>query len=791
MSKRPEAGGVKESIATYTDIDSLVQKFKEYSPNREVGRIRKAYKFAEEKHAGQKRESGDPYFSHPVAVAKLLIDHEYDESSIVTALLHDTIEDCEDVSSELIKKEFGDEIAMLVQSVTNVSKKTKIPGFKLWLEKRKFPTAPVSGDFQNIVKLLYDSAKDGRAVAVKLADRVHNMATIRACNTEKRERVALETMTVYAPLARSLGMQYWCSQLEDLAFRILYPEERGKIRRLYAKERGKRSNRSDSYKVATRIAKELKKLLESHHFDFIVQDRVKEYYSAYRKMEAQKITEDYHNYLFDVYGYRVIINSKAHLAGDGKEQRCRREEALGEVYRALCVVHAKWRAVPGRFKDYISSPKINGYQSIHTTVAIENLGNAEIQIRTDEMHREAEYGSAAHWTYRQRLSPNSDVRTISKRWLEDIGREIIEDVKKSEEHLTKQIADTIVCFNEKGRTVSLPKGSTALDFAYLNDPEASDYASSARIDKEDKSLGTVLKHGQLVSIKTSNKRRMVTDKWLSMVNSEDTKEMILRDLGMQKLAATFGKEYKPTPTLLDNAAKRLEFSCSQNMLISLGKSIVKETAKNNDATKPFGDDAMGKPFRYLTAQEVLKEAFPEEYKRRKMKLQNTKVAENVTLDGGEHPEIARCCMPIPGEMVVGLQINGGGGSLHAVDCTELGKELSDSVKWIDVSWEGKTFAFLAGFIVKVKNSVGALGKICEAVGKQSTNISDVIFLTRDYSFFDIFFEVQVIDRWHLANIMDAVASEDHVISVVRCRNIDTIKGKHRLECSSDPHHAMH
>lgn len=778
-------GSVNEDRATYTDIDSLIQKFRDYSPHIDTARIRKAYRFAEEKHAHQRRESGDPYFTHPVAVAELLLDHKYDESSIVTALLHDTIEDCENVDTALIKKEFGDDIAMLVQSVTNVSQKTRNPGFKLWLKNRKLPGGPVSEDFQHIVTLLYHSAKDGRAVAVKLADRVHNMATIRACNTDKRNRVALETMTVYAPLARSLGMQYWCNQLEDLAFRILYPEERGKIRRLYAKERGKKSNRSSTYKVVTRIADDLEEVLTSHDFDFTIEDRVKEFYSAYRKMEEQRITEDYQDYLFDVYGYRVIIHSHAHSATDKKEQQRRRDAALAEVYRALCVVHGKWRSVPGRFKDYISNPKINGYRSIHTTVAMEDLGNAEIQIRTDEMHRQAEYGSAAHWTYRQKLFDNSDMQTISNQWLEDIGVEIIEDVKKSEEHLTKQIADTIICFNEKGRTISLPKGSTALDFAYFNDPTRSDYARSAHIDKQSQSLGTILKHGQLVRIKTSKSRRMVTDKWLGMVNSKKTKQMILQDLAMQKLETTFGKKHKPTPALLNKAARGLKFSSSQDMLICLGQSIVKETAKGDDAIYQLKDCVMGDMLRPLTTHDILKKALPEEHKKRKMKLRKAEIAMDITLDGGQHPEIARCCMPIPGEMVVGLQENGGGSSLHAVDCTELGKEQSESIKWIDVSWEGKTDAFLAGFFVSVKNSVGALGKICEAIGRQNTNISDLIFMNRDYSVFVIFFEVQVLDRSHLANIMDMVENEDDVISVVRCRNIDAVKGKHRVECSSD------
>ena len=774
----------------YTDAETLIRRIAEYEPGCDKDLVRRAYRFAEAKHSGQTRDSGDPYFSHPVAVAELLIDHKYGEHYVVTALLHDTIEDCDDVDRELIESEFGSDIAGLVQSVTNVSKGTQKPGFDLWLKNGGPPSIPVAKDFRDIVRILYDSAKDGRAMAVKLADRLHNMKTIHSCSPDKQKRIAIETLTVYAPLARSLGMHYWRKELENKAFKVLMPEKWKEMRRLYATVRGPKSERSVSYVTARRIEEDLRALMSRHNFDVTIKSRVKEPYSVWRKMEEHRITDGYQDWLLDVYGYQVIVNSNAPSAEDGEEENRAKAEAAAEVYRALCVIHSKWKAVPGRFKDYISSPKLNGYRSIHTTVAIEGSGNAEIQIRTDEMHREAEYGTAIHWVYRQQLPRNTWAREISDKWKEDLKNDLIKDVEKCEEHFKKQIEDSIICFNEKGHTVRLPKGSTAIDFAYLDDSKTGAHAGLVKIDAEFKDLGTALKHGQLVQIRKHN-HRTVTPIWLNMTRSEDVRQMILHDLGMQELETEFGAEHQPTEELLDKAAVGLKFSDSEEMVSWLGSCVFDQQLDADPAqvSQPSLNPVparAGKPARKpITARQILQHALPEEHKRRETELRNSTMAMDIEMDGGKNPEIARCCMPLPGEMVVGLLDSSGDASLHAVDCPELSNESAASMKWSDVSWRGGTGTFLAGFIVQVTNSVGALGKLCEAVGRQNTNISDMIFLTRSYSAFDIFFEVQVRNREHLANIMVAVSGEQFAKSVVRCRNLDAVKGRHRVTCSSD------
>ncbi|MCY4195640.1 MAG: HD domain-containing protein [Rhodobacteraceae bacterium] len=784
-----------ESSPPFADAGTLIRRVAEYQPDCDRDLIAKAYRFAETKHAGQTRDSGEPYFSHPVGVAEILIEHHYSDEFIITALLHDTIEDCADVDVALIRTEFGSEIASLVQSVTKVSTDTKKPGFDLWLRTDEPPSNPVKKDFRDIVRILYASARDGRAVAVKLADRLHNMKTIHSCAPEKQRRIAIETLTIYAPLARSLGMHYWRKELENKAFKTLLPDQWSEMRRLYARVRGPKSGRSLSYLTAHRIEEDLRTLMSRHGFDTTIKARVKEPYSVWRKMEEQSITEGHQDWLLDAYGYQVIIRSHADEAKTEKKLRKCREKALAEVYRALCVVHGKWKTVPGRFKDYISSPKANGYRSIHTTVAIEGTGHAEVQIRTDEMHQEAEHGLAAHWTYRHHFPANSKTRAIPEKWMQDIQHDLIEDVVKCEEHIKKQIEDSIVCFNERGNTVRLPIGATALDMAYLDPTGAGGYAGRAKIDLEIKNLSTELKHGQLVQIRKHHQMRV--DKiWLNMTNSEEVRRRILHDLAMQELEAEFGPEHPVTQDVLAKAAAAMQFRDVEEMVERLGESLFGQQIPVIGSPGHLEQEHVDhlapayQPYPGVTANDILRHALPEEHKIRKLELRRRTTATDIEIDGGGNPKIARCCMPIPGEMVVGLLGEDGEAILHAIDCCSLSRKSARAMKWKDVVWRSGSESFLAGFTVRLRNTVGALGMICQVIGKQNTNISDLIFLSRNYSEFDIFFEVQVSNREHLANIMDAVAGQTFASMVVRCRNLDDVKRQHRTEASG-AQHAVH
>lgn len=786
-------------VSSYTDVDTLIQRFAEYAPDCDKNLIRKAYSFAEDKHSGQSRHSGAPYFSHPVAVAEILLDHKYGEHCIITALLHDTIEDCEGVDEKLIRQEFGEDIASLVQSVTNVSQGMQKPGFELWLTADTPPNSPVSKDFRNIIRILYNSANDGRAMAVKLADRLHNMKTINSCEPSKQRRIAIETLTVYAPLARSFGMHYWRKELENKAFKVLFPEKWKEMRRLYASARGARSDRSVSFRKAHKIEDDLKDLMAKHNFNVTIKSRVKEPYSVWRKMEKHQITKDYQDWLLDVYGFQVIVNSEGLNKSSGNDTSGAISEidAIAEVYRALGVIHLKWQALPGRFKDYISSPKLNGYRSIHTTVAIKDIGNAEIQVKTEAMHREAEYGTAIHWMYRQQIPPNAKARAITEKWGTDILNSHLgshlKDVEKCKELFSKEIEESIVCFNDKGQTVRLPKGSTALDFAYIDDPQSASFAGNlVRIDKEFKDLVTVLKHGQLVQISKHNEQQ-ISQVWLKMANSDDVKKLIFRDLGMIVLNKEFGPNHPLQDSLLDKAALQLKFTHWEEMVTWLGECVYGSPHKQEGKIQGQPDlqvqnssiQKYEKHREPITALKILELALPEEHRKRKINPSNTSMRLDIEIDGDRSPEIARCCMPLPGEMVIGLVDDKGKASLHAVDCLKLSKKSSELMRWSDVLWQGGASTFLAGLIVKVVNSVGALSKICESIGRQNTNISDLIFIERNHTEFKIFFELQVSNREHLANIITAIKGQAIVNDVTRCRNLDYVKCKHRVGGSTD------
>lgn len=786
----------------YIDVEALIRRIQVYDADCDASLIRKAYRFGENKHRGQKRDSGEEYFSHPVAVAEILVERNYSDHCIVAALLHDTIEDCEDVDETVIREEFGSDVANLVQSLTNVSKSSKKEGFQQWvkkgedwLENGELPSEPISKDFRNIVRLLYSAASDGRVMAVKLADRLHNMMTIGNCAEHKQKRVALETLTVFAPLARSLGMHRWRKELEDKAFKTLQRGEWKKMHRLYAKVRGRKSERSDAFKMAEKIEEDLTQLMADHGFDVTITSRVKEPYSVWRKMRESRITEKHNEWILDVIGYRIIVNSRTETVSDEEAKQELRDEAFREVYRALGVIHSNWKAVHGRFKDYISFPKTNGYRSVHTTVAISNSGHAEIQIRTDEIHHEVEHGQSAHWVYRQGFSgKHTEVRNIVRNWKADLQKDFeeqhLEELETVREIVKKQIGFSIICFNESGHTINLPQGSTALDFAYFDDPSTFVFAARAHINGEPRALNAPLRHGETVKITKNGDERMINPGWLTMAASPTAKKTVLRELGLQELEEEFAPKHSPRKILLEKAAASLQFSSTDEMLIWVGKCTFDWHPEGENDQLGSVEQVQASEIikdaerRKLSARKVFQHALPEEFRQRERERRQATIAVDVEIDGGMHPQIGRCCMPLPGEMVIILREQADGGVLHAIDCAELGNESSTQAKWIDVTWDtARSGNYRSGFVVTLKNCVGALGRICEIVSRQNTNISDMIFVTRKNTEFEIFIEVQVRDREHLANILVAVAGQDEVNKVNRCRNLDALKRNHRVESS--------
>ncbi|MFA5538389.1 MAG: RelA/SpoT family protein, partial [Gemmobacter sp.] len=424
------------------DVEDLIALVRNYNPRTNADLIRRAYAYGREMHEGQLRHSGEPYFSHPVAVAAILTEMRLDDATIITALLHDTIEDTRSTWTEIAGM-FGEEVAELVDGVT------KLTNLQL--------TSTQSKQAENFRKLFFAMSKDLRVILVKLADRLHNMRTIKSMRSDKQAQKARETMEIYAPLAGRMGMQWMREELEDLAFRVLNPEARNSILRRFI------TLQRETGDVIHKITADIRHELEKAGIEADVYGRAKKPYSVWRKMQEKDLA---FSRLSDIYGFRIITHEVA------------------DCYRILGVIHRRWRSVPGRFKDYISQPKSNGYRSIHTTVSGRDGKRVEVQIRTREMHEVAEAGVAAHWAYRDgershnpfAVDPAKWIATLTERFEEGDHDEFLEHVK------LEMYSDQVFCFTPKGDVVQLPRGATPLDFAYAIHTRIGDACVSARVD---------------------------------------------------------------------------------------------------------------------------------------------------------------------------------------------------------------------------------------------------------------------------------------------------------------------
>ena len=463
--------------------DDLIALVRNYNPKTNEALIRAAYKFGGEMHDGQLRHSGEPYFTHPVAVAAILTEQQLDDATIITALLHDTIEDTK-ASYKSVADTFGDEIAKLVDGVT------KLTNLQLSSVETK--------QAENFRKLFMAMSKDMRVILVKLADRLHNMRTIRSMRADKQLQKARETMDIFAPLAGRMGMQWMREELEDLAFKVLNPEARSSIiRRFITMQR-------ETGDVIQRITGDMRRELEKAGIEAEVFGRAKKPYSIWRKMQEK---DQSFSRLSDIYGVRVIT---------GTEEDC---------YRTLGAIHQRWRAVPGRFKDYISQPKTNGYRSIHTTVSGRDGKRVEVQIRTGQMHDVAETGVAAHWSYRDGVRGKNPFAVDPAKWIaqlteqfdgEDDHEDFLEAVK------LEMYSDQVFCFTPKGEVVKLPRGATPIDFAYAIHTRIGNACVGAKVDGMRVPLWTRIKNGQSVEIITAEGQTPQTT-WLEIATTGKAK----------------------------------------------------------------------------------------------------------------------------------------------------------------------------------------------------------------------------------------------------------------------------
>ncbi|WP_050928612.1 RelA/SpoT family protein [Aestuariivita boseongensis] len=698
--------------------DDLIALVRAYNPKTNAERIAAAYEFGREMHEGQFRHSGEPYFSHPVAVAAILTEQRLDDAAIITALLHDTIEDTKASYSEVTKR-FGDEVAMLVDGVTKLT--------NLQLSSHETKQA------ENFRKLFMAMSKDLRVILVKLADRLHNMRTIKAMRPDKQAQKARETMDIYAPLAGRMGMQWMREELEDLSFRVLNPEGRQSIIRRFI------TLQKESGDIIHRITSDMRAELAKSGIEAEVFGRAKKPYSIWRKMQEK---DQGFSRLSDIYGFRIITDT---------EEDC---------YRTLGAIHRRWRAVPGRFKDYISQPKSNGYRSIHTTVSGRDGKRVEVQIRTRQMHDVAETGVAAHWSYRDGVRSENPFAVDPAKWIaslneqfegEDDHDEFLEAVK------LEMYSDQVFCFTPKGDVVKLPRGATPIDFAYAIHTRIGSAIVGAKVDGLRVPLWTRLKNGQSVDIITAEGQTPQAS-WLEIATTGKAKTAIRRSLrevdrerfiklGQELARAAFehvGR--KATDKALDTAAKHLRLDNRDVLLARLGSAEI-------------------------TGHDVVQAVYPELAPDEGDQISPRRAV--IGLQAGQSFERAPCCQPLPGERIVGITFRGKGVVVHAIDCDRLGEYEDQPDRWVDLHWHAGTHPpiYSATLDLTIGNDAGVLGRICTLIGEKKANISNLNFVDRKPDFYRLLIDVELRDIEQLHSLMLALEAESDVAALERHRDM--------------------
>ena len=689
----------------------LVEKVKGYDPDADEALINRAYVFSMKAHGTQKRASGDPYFSHPIEVAGILTDLRLDDETIVTAILHDTIEDTV-ATPEEIEKLFGGSVARLVDGVTKLSK------IEAQSESQRAA--------ENLRKFLLAMSTDIRVLLVKLADRLHNMRTLHFIkDDEKRRRIARETMDIYAPLAERIGMYEFMTEMQTLAFRILEPDAYESITK-----RIERLHQGGGGDLIQRIGRGIKAHLEAHGVEAEVQGREKHPYSIWRKMAERHVSFEQ---LSDVMAFRAIVGS------------------VDECYRTLGLIHQRWPMVPGRFKDFISTPKRNGYRSLHTTIIHDEQMRIEIQIRTDEMHAQAEHGLAAHWAYKE----GKLAATTKHPWISDLV-EILEHAATAEELLEHtrmaMYQDRIFAFTPKGELIQLPKGATPIDFAYAVHTDLGDQTVGAKINGRVMPLRTPLGNGDQVEILVS-KAQHPQPAWLSYVVTGKARAKIRRWVK--------SKEREET--------------------IALGRKIFDEIVQRLPA--PLGWEAMTEALRRLHLPDD--EALMEEIALKRIDdvaVMEALMPGSAMKDGVKPPpqrtaisikgltpgvacQLADCCHPIPGDRIVGLRREGEGIEVHMIGCENLASGID--ADWVDLAWGDETDGGTARLSIIIKNQPGSLAVIAGILGSHGANIVSMDQTARDGSFHTFMLDVEVHDLQHLMRILAALRATDVVSTAER------------------------
>ncbi|MGM0560267.1 MAG: RelA/SpoT family protein [Pseudomonadota bacterium] len=709
----------------------LVERVKSYDPGVDEDRLNRAYVYATKMHGSQKRASGDPYFSHPIEVAGILTELKLDCDSIITALLHDVVEDT-DGSLKDIESLFGEEIAKLVDGVTKLSL------LELQSEKSKHA--------ENFRKLVLAMSEDIRVLLVKLADRLHNMRTLHFIKSEeKRRRIARETMDIYAPLAERIGLQRFKDELDDLAFAELNADARNSIiaRLEYLK--------SSDEDVTDKVVEELVQVLKNENLEARVFGRVKAPYSIWRKMQHRNVGFEQ---LADIVAFRIIV------------------ESVGECYQALGALHGRYPVVPGRFKDYISTPKPNGYQSLHTSLIGPLRQRIEVQIRTQAMNDVADFGVAAHWRYKQAPdAPELPMEGRKFRWIREL-LDILEHASNPEEFLEhtklEMYQDQVFCFTPKGDLIALPRGATPIDFAYAVHSEVGNSCVGAHVNGRMVPLRTILQNGDQVDIVTSKAQSPSPD-WESFVVTGKAKAAIRRFIRQEQRQqfVSLGKE------LLDRTFRQEGYTLTEKGVAGVLKKLKVDQVADVYAAVGQGN---------MTAREVLVSVFPgakEEDKPNKVvpinRARRGKSGDHsIPIKGlipGMAVHFAHCCHPLPGDRIVGIVTTGKGVTVHTIDCETLQAFHDSPERWVDISWEYESSeeGFTGRLHLVVANEPGTLGSLSTVIGKSKGNITNLKIVSRSTDFFELLIDLEVSDVKHLTNIIAALRTMPAISSVERAR----------------------
>jgi GTP diphosphokinase / guanosine-3',5'-bis(diphosphate) 3'-diphosphatase len=711
-------------------VATLTDRVKKYLPSSDVQKVKDAFRFSDEAHLGQFRRSGAPYITHPLAVAEILTDWRLDGAAIQAALLHDVLEDSGVAKEKLVEK-FGAVVAELVDGVSK-------------LDKLQFSSTE-QAQAENFRKMLLAMARDVRVMLIKLADRLHNMRTLDAVDAERRRRIARETLEIYAPIAHRLGLNALFRDLEELSFQHLHPMRYRVLHKAVLSARGNRRE------LLGKILQSVRKALAESKIRAEVYGREKTLYGIYRKMAEKNLS---FSQVLDIYGFRIVVDTRP------------------ECYVTLGALHALFKPVPGKFKDYIAIPKVNGYQSLHTTLIGPYGTPVEFQIRTKDMHHVAESGVAAHWLYKDDDSNLSELQSRTHQWLQsllEIQRQTGDSSEFLEHIKVDLFPDKVYVFTPKGRIVSLPRGATVVDFAYSIHTDVGNTCVAARINSEIQPLRTPLRNGDMVEIVTGPVARP-NPAWLSFVRTGKARSEIRHFLRTMK----FDESVELGERLLAQAARQFHLS-----LAEVGEAqwdTVLRQAELESRNDLMADIGLGRRLAAVVARQLALGSVPEnpdEESSASPRAATPTPHGPVLIRGteGMAVQLANCCHPIPGDAIVGHIRKGQGLAVHQAECLHAQRaRRADPERWIELQWANDSAAnFTVGLDVGVLNERGVLGRIAVAIAEGDSNILNVHVEDEEAQVALIHFKIQVRDRTHLARVIRSLRRVKHVVQIARPR----------------------